>query len=530
MAAAPIIRTCSLALTLALAVPAWAQGDATAYVRARAADADGSAQAAAEGYARALMAAPDDQIVAMRAYRQALTVGDYSLASRAAAVMVRAGIAPPDTAILAFAIAVHAQDEAGANAAVDRLASGPLDFLAPALRGWLAYDRGEDAIAMLDRAGGSALSRRYMAHHRALLLIASKRSSEAIVALAPSLTAEPDTDLRVDAASLLAGTGARDSARALLAGTGRSPKQIETAKPSAAFGGARLFVQLGGDIAGEEMVALSILLGRAALLLDPEDDRARLLLAGALSQDDAPDLALGVLAEIRRNSSAAREASAARVSVLQHAGRIDAAIATARALAEGKNATSDDAELYGELLADSGRYDAAAAVYGRAIHSADVEGAWKLHYLQGRAYDRAGNWAAALPALRRAVALAPDEAAALRYLGYALVLRGEELGEAQRLLEHASTLQPDDSGISDSLAWAYYSRGDIARALPLLERAAKTDPGGAQVNEHLGDAYWRLGRRYEARYAWRAAALGAEGDAPARIADKLTTGLAPQSN
>ncbi|WP_404338735.1 tetratricopeptide repeat protein [Sphingomonas sp. MMS12-HWE2-04] len=528
MAAVPIIRTCSAALALVLSAPAWAQGDPAAYVRARAADAAGSAQAAAQGYARALAAAPDDQIVAMRAYRQALTVGDYSLASRAAAVMVRAGMAPPDTAILAFAIAVHARNLAGANAAVDRIASGPLDFLAPGLRGWLAYDRGEDAVAQLDQAKGSALARRYTERHRALLLIASGRSSEAVVALAPSLTAEPDTDLRIDAAMLLAGSGKRDPARALLAGTDQSLRQLGKARASAAFGGSRLFVQLAGDIAGEDMQALSILLGRAALLLDPEEDRARLLLAEALSQDGAADLALGLLGEIGRDSPVAREAGAARIGVLQRAGQGEAAAVAARALAEGKGASRDGAELYGALLGDLGRNDEAAAAYGRALGLAGEAGSWKLHYLQGRAYDRAGNWAAALPALRRAVALAPDEAAPLRYLGYALVLRGEALEEAQQLLERASKLRPEDADISNSLAWAYYRRGDVARALPLLERAAKADPGGAQVNEHLGDAYWRLGRRYEARYAWRAAAIGAEGDATARIAGKLAGGL--QSN
>ena len=108
--------------------------DPTAYVRARAADAEGAAQAAAAGYAEALAAAPDDEVVALRAYRQALAAGDYVLASRAGAVLVKAGVAPPDAAVLAFAIALKSRDAAGARRAADLLSKGPFDFLAPSLR------------------------------------------------------------------------------------------------------------------------------------------------------------------------------------------------------------------------------------------------------------------------------------------------------------------------------------------------------------------------------------------------------------
>lgn len=62
--------------------------------------------------------------------------------------------------------------------------------------------------------------------------------------------------------------------------------------------------------------------------------------------------------------------------------------------------------------------------------------------------------------------------------------------------------------------------------MPLLEAAVRADPGGARANEHLGDAYWRLGRRVEARYAWRAAEVTADPDDLARLKAKLADGLA----
>ena len=99
------------------------------------------------------------------------------------------------------------------------------------------------------------------------------------------------------------------------------------------------------------------------------------------------------------------------------------------------------------------------------------------------------------------------------------------MAEGKRLLERASALRPDDPAITDSLGWAYYRSGDAARAVPLLERAAQGDPGNSTINEHLGDAYWAAGRRFEARYAWRAAAIHAQGEQQARLAGKLADGL-----
>ena len=44
------------------------------------------------------------------------------------------------------------------------------------------------------------------------------------------------------------------------------------------------------------------------------------------------------------------------------------------------------------------------------------------------------------------------------------------------------------------------------------------------MNEHLGDAYWAAGRRYEARYAWAAALVYADDKDAARIHGKIETG------
>ena len=126
----------------------------------------------------------------------------------------------------------------------------------------------------------------------------------------------------------------------------------------------------------------------------------------------------------------------------------------------------------------------------------------------------------------RAVGQVPDVPAeeALAFF----VKRYEALELEVSLLERRITsgaLGPDDASIADSLGWAYHRRGETVRALPLLERAAAGEPANAEIAEHLGDAYWTLGRRYEARYAWAAAAVTADPAATARLTTKRENGL-----
>jgi predicted negative regulator of RcsB-dependent stress response len=52
-------------------------------------------------------------------------------------------------------------------------------------------------------------------------------------------------------------------------------------------------------------------------------------------------------------------------------------------------------------------------------------------------------------------------------------------------------------------------------------------PTVAELGEHLGDAYWKAGRKVDARYAWDAALIQARDDAAvsSRIKGKIADGL-----
>ncbi len=62
-----------------------------------------------------------------------------------------------------------------------------------------------------------------------------------------------------------------------------------------------------------------------------------------------------------------------------------------------------------------------------------------------------------------------------------------------------------------------------------LERAIELRADDPTINDHLGDAYWKVGRKIEARFQWRRAlTLGPDEEGmEASIREKIKHGLVP---
>ena len=170
-------------------------------------------------------------------------------------------------------------------------------------------------------------------------------------------------------------------------------------------------------------------------------------------------------------------------------------------------------ELYrAGLLSRSGNLPAAIAgleaMLRRQPRDADVL------YNLGLLHGESGDSERALRVMHRAIESDPNHADALNYIGYTWAERGERLDEAEALIERALKQRPEEGHILDSLGWVYYMRarplieaGRVAegrvwlrRAVVQLKRAAERIGGGGDpvISEHLGDAYFLLGRRREA--------------------------------
>ena len=146
-------------------------------------------------------------------------------------------------------------------------------------------------------------------------------------------------------------------------------------------------------------------------------------------------------------------------------------------------------------------------------------------------HDRLGNWQLGLRDFDRALLLSPNQFQVLNYVGYSLVERGERLEEALSMIERAVAAQPKAGHIIDSLGWAQFRLGYYSDAVVHMERAVELMATDPVVNNHLGDVYWAVGRKTEARFQWRRAlsfvtdATGAETINPMRTQRKLKIGL-----
>jgi tetratricopeptide (TPR) repeat protein len=266
---------------------------------------------------------------------------------------------------------------------------------------------------------------------------------------------------------------------------------------------------------------------RLALRLDPSLDEAWVLVGDAMTSAGDPDSAREAYQHVKPGSEQYAVARGDLALALQKAGDKTGALDLAKATIQLDPKDPRLLTLYADLLSDDSRYDESAATLDKAIAATGETNAdWTLFYLRGASEERAGKWPEAEADLKRSLKMKPDEPEVMNYLGYAWVDRNEHLPEAVALLEKAEALQPDSGAIVDSLGWARYRTHDYASAILDLERAVQLDASDAEVNDHLGDVYWRVGRRLEAQYQWRRVlSLNPDDKMRAAVEAKLKNGL-----
>ena len=537
---------CALAATLAapgVAMKRDGSSIVAEYVRARAADADGQVKTAAAGYAVVLAASPDDEVIALRAYRQAMVAGDRALALKAAQSLVAKDALPADGRLLLLVNAVDRKDWKQATAITDRIAKdGAFVFAVPVIRAWLARAQGRDPFPLLGESRRSGvIASTYVAEHRALLLVASGQYDDGVAAIR-SLTMTSGTRASRLRLAVAAEIAKADKARAigLLAGdepiyadaraTIRAGKPLPGAIDSAAEGIAELFIRVAIDISSERVTPLAVTLARFGTFLAPQNAEGWLVTSDLLASAAQYDAALQALDQVRRDDPFHDAAATQRVQLLVKQGGQATALKEALASANRPDASAGDWASVGGIYTSMKQPADAVKAYAKAValsqREGDGESRWTLLLLQANALDQSGDWPGAKAVLQQAAKLAPDQPAVLNYLGYAQLERGENLDQASKLIEQASKLRPDDAAITDSLGWTYYLRGNIPLAIETLERAVAGEPGESTINEHLGDAYWKAGRRVEARWAWRAALVYADDAEARRIRTKMDDGLA----
>jgi len=291
---------------------------------------------------------------------------------------------------------------------------------------------------------------------------------------------------------------------------------------------AEALFDLGSALHHEGAEETALLFGRIALHLRPELTLARLMIGDIMeSRDHHAD----ALTEYKALEKDPVLGWAARLRAAESLGRLernDEAIAALEQLSTERPERTDALVRLGDLYRTVKRYDEAASAYTKALEriGKPEERHWAVLYARAMSYDKIDRWPDAERDLQAALALKPNEAYLLNYLGYSWVDRGLHLDKAKGMVEKAVELRPKDGYIIDSLGWALYRLGDFEGAVTKLERAVELKPTDATINDHLGDAYWRVGRRNEARFQWnRALRTADEEPLKEQIRAKLDKGL-----
>ncbi|HEX9637492.1 MAG TPA: tetratricopeptide repeat protein [Acidobacteriota bacterium] len=201
----------------------------------------------------------------------------------------------------------------------------------------------------------------------------------------------------------------------------------------------------------------------------PEEIELDILHADILAAQDRTDEALDALDGLRREHPDLRRIANAKIQILLRKERYPEAEQAARA----------------ELAA--------------------AEDAPVLYFFLGSALERQGRLADAEQVFRKGMELDAKDPRILNYLGYMFADNNMNLEEAQRLVERALEIDPDNGSYIDSLGWVHYRLGNFDKALELLERAVEKESESGEIYEHLGDCYAALGQPERAQEMYRKA-------------------------
>lgn len=146
-----------------------------------------------------------------------------------------------------------------------------------------------------------------------------------------------------------------------------------------------------------------------------------------------------------------------------------------------------------------------------------------LLYEYGLLLEDSGEHSAALAIMQKIIALKPDNAAALNFVGFSWADKKVNLDQALEYIQRAIELKPDNGYIRDSLGWVYFRLGKIDLAIKELETAVQLSPEDAAILEHLADVYLEKGREKDALRTYRKALKFATEDAQekSRIQEKI---------
>lgn len=293
-------------------------------------------------------------------------------------------------------------------------------------------------------------------------------------------------------------------------------------------GMAQAFYDIARILYNEKNDESARVFAHLALYLAPDLSQTAFLLGDINTRHKQYEQAITLYKSVPKTDDDYLQAQYDIVDIYDETEQFDKALSLLNTLSK-KEQGPDTLIKIGDLYRHRDQFSKALELYNRAaaeLGNTIPQKYWHLHYVRGIAYEQVGQWDNAEKELTAALKLEPDHPYVLNYLGYSWVDRGVKLDEATAMIQKAVDARPNDGYITDSLGWAMYRNTDYKNAVKTLERAVELLPYDPTVNDHLGDAYWHVGRKLEARFQWERAKNNSEDEEQIKkIEAKISSGL-----
>ncbi len=524
------------------------EGVAGAYLSANQANRNNDYAAAAEYYSKALLQDPDDGFILQNALLAYVATGEMESAIQLSDEIVKLDFGSQLSDLMILASNVKEKKYDDALSLLDKSKDRISPLLSGLLKGWIHVGSGNmsKATEHFDSMAKPDALRIFGQYHKALAVAIAGdfELADKIIQGDGENTLHINRGSIIAHAQIMSQLGKFDEAESLLSQNmnGTADQQLRDllqkmqAKEVVPFdlvgsvedGVSETFLTLASVLSGEQDERFSLIYGRIAEYLRPDNIQAILLLADVMQGQQQFDIATSLLAKVPTDHPLYLNAEISRADTLVDAGKSDAAIAVLQRLATSHPDIARVQMVLGDVYSDQKKFRDAEKAYTKTIDMLEQEGGaqWFIYYARAVAHERLDDWDQSETDFRKALELSPNQPSVLNYLGYSLVEKRMKLDEAQDMIERAVKARPNDGFITDSLGWVLYRVGKFEEAVAPMERAVELVPTDPIINDHLGDVYWKVGREREARFQWsRALSFDPEEKDAIRIRRKLDIGL-----
>lgn len=299
-------------------------------------------------------------------------------------------------------------------------------------------------------------------------------------------------------------------------------------------GSALVFYNMAEILFREYSDDSALIFSQMALYLNPTLDKANMVIGEVLARNDRLDDAVTYFEKTKSDSDLYKTSQRQIANLYAEQEKSEEAISILMNIYKQYD-DIDSLVQIGDIHRFNEDYKDAAKIYSQVLKTWDKtpEEYWHVLYARGMAYERLGEFKKSETDLQAALDFRPNHPYLLNYLAYSWADQGKRLNESLDMIKKALQLQNDDGYIADSLGWVYYKMAEFEESIPPLEHAAELLPYDATINDHLGDAYWRTGRKLEARFQWRRAfnaSEESEAELKTTIEGKIVSGLTALPN